>query len=418
MRYTVFAFVFSCLMVGNLYAQETGIPVVGAEITSDSIVPFAVDSLKRAKQVDQRDLVDLARKLFRLKPGVSKSDSSIVKPNYSAVIAVGYTLTTRLGVTLSGNCAFRTVAGSKLSTVIASAAYTQNKQFTIPIQSSIWTRHNKYNLVGDFRFFKYPQSTYGLGSNTSPATENAMDYLYFRVYEVVLREVFQHFYGGAGYIIDRRWEISETGPRDASLSDYSLYGKASTTVSSGFTLNGLFDSRDNGINPTKGFYTSVEYRHNGKRLGSTSQWQSVLVDVRKYLRFPAQSRNVWAVWWYNWWVLDGKPPYLDLPSTAWDAAYNTGEGYIQGRFRGYRMAYAETQYRFGITRNGLLGGVLFLNVQSFSSQPGTPFERLRPGFGPGLRIKLNKVSNTNIAIDYGFGTQGSHGLFINIGEAF
>jgi hypothetical protein len=66
----------------------------------------------------------------------------------------------------------------------------------------------------------------------------------------------------------------------------------------------------------------------------------------------------------------------------------------------------------------LFGGVVFLNAQSFSAAPGSKPESIQPGFGPGLRIKLNKVSKTNIDIDYGFGHQGSRGLFINVGELF
>ena len=43
---------------------------------------------------------------------------------------------------------------------------------------------------------------------------------------------------------------------------------------------------------------------------------------------------------------------------------------------------------------------------------------IAPAGGLGLRVKLNKYSRTNIAIDYGWGRQGSHGFFVNLGEAF
>jgi hypothetical protein len=82
------------------------------------------------------------------------------------------------------------------------------------------------------------------------------------------------------------------------------------------------------------------------------------------------------------------------------------------------MVYQEAEYRFGITRNGLLGAVVFVNAETFSAAEGTPLEKLQPGYGLGARIKLNKASATNICIDYGFGTQGSKGLFINIAELF
>jgi len=43
---------------------------------------------------------------------------------------------------------------------------------------------------------------------------------------------------------------------------------------------------------------------------------------------------------------------------------------------------------------------------------------ISPGYGAGLRIKLNKFSRTNVAIDYGFGAGGSRGFFVNLGEVF
>src|SRR5258705_483565 len=74
--------------------------------------------------------------------------------------------------------------------------------------------------------------------------------------------------------------------------------------------------------------------------------------------------------------------------------------------------------QFGITNNGLIGGVVFVNAQSFSNYPGNEFDAVWPGYGLGIRIKANKNSNTNIGIDYGFGLGNSRGLFVNLGELF
>jgi len=116
--------------------------------------------------------------------------------------------------------------------------------------------------------------------------------------------------------------------------------------------------------------------------------------------------------------LNGTPPYLDLPSIGWDNYSNTGRGYVPGRFTGNNLMYLESEYRFGITRNGLLGGVAFGNVESILPNLNSTIQKVMPGYGIGLRIKMNKYSNTNIAIDYGFGIGGSHGLFFNLGEVF
>src|SRR6202012_1084189 len=188
---------------------------------------------------------------------------------------------------------------------------------------------------------------------------------------------------------------------DGTVSDYVTYGAASHTIASGITFNILYDSRDNAINPFKGGYLAIQYRDNYSWLGSSSSWRSLIIDVRKYYRFPENSDNILALWSYDWLILNGRPGYLDLPSTQWDGNSATGRGYIQGRFRGAQMVYVETEYRFKITRNGLLGGVVFINGESFSAAPGTHLQSIQPGYGPGLRIKLNKTSNTNITVDYG-----------------
>jgi outer membrane protein assembly factor BamA len=212
--------------------------------------------------------------------------------------------------------------------------------------------------------------------------------------------------------------MSERGQFNGGVSDYERYGPVTRSISTGITFSALFDSRDNSINASRGFYTSLQYRDNYTFLGSTTPWRSLIIDIRRYYKFPEGSNNVLAFWSYNWFVLNGRPAYLDLPSTGNDPNSTTGRGYIQGRFRGAQMAYLESEYRFSITRNGLLGGVAFINAQSFSAAPGTRLQSIQPGFGPGLRIKLNKASKTNIAVDYGFGREGSRGLFINVGEVF
>ena len=82
------------------------------------------------------------------------------------------------------------------------------------------------------------------------------------------------------------------------------------------------------------------------------------------------------------------------------------------------MLAQEAEYRFVITPNGLFGGVVFVNTQSFTDIGSNRFEVISPGVGLGIRVKLNKFSRTNLALDYGWGTQGSQGFFVNLGEVF
>jgi hypothetical protein len=385
---------------------------LGTDTTSHKITAVKKDSTRR------RDLMDVLHTLMRSNnSSTATSDQVGLKPVVSVVPAFGYELQSRMVASISGNVAFRTDTQSNISVIDFSTCYTQNAQFTLPLLWNIWNKNNDYNFVGDLKFYSYPQSTYGLGSNSYVGNQDPMNYNYMSFSETVLRRVAGSFYAGAGYIMDDHWDISHQ-KLSSTFADFGNYGTGTHTVSSGLTLTGIYDTRDCSINPTNGFYAMTQFRENMMTLGSTSNWNSIIVDVRKYFRFPANSNNVLAFWSYNSLTLSGNPPYLDLPATLWDANTNTGRGYIQGRFRGAQMVYGETEYRFRLTKDDLLGGVFFVNGQSFSAAPGTRFQEIQPGFGPGLRVKLNKVSRTNICVDYGFGKEGSKGLFVNVGELF
>ena len=378
------------------------------------------DTVSRVAQdtVKEKDLNDVFRAVFSKNYQAVKIDSIGRNMIASFFPAVGYSLQTKAATTLTGNIVFRASPNSKISAITTSMGYTERRQFTIPIVSNIWTADNRWLFVGDSRFYVYPQSTYGLGSSSDTSARQHMSYNLLRISEVALKRISGNFFLGAGYRLSDHWDIDYRKPENGATSAFQTYGATQQSLSSGISINALYDSRDFSVNASSGFYGAIEYYNFMHVLGSNSNWQSVVIDLRKYFRFPAGSDNVIAFWSYDWLVLGGKPPYLDLPSTSWDTYSTTGRGYIQGRFRGAQMVYLESEYRFKITANGLLGGVVFLNGESFSAAPGTRLQTIQPGFGPGLRIKLNKSSKTNLDIDYGFGKQGSSGLFLTVGEVF
>ena len=82
-------------------------------------------------------------------------------------------------------------------------------------------------------------------------------------------------------------------------------------------------------------------------------------------------------------------------------------GIYRGDSRSPNMIDQEVEYRFVVSRNGLFGGVVFANAETFSQLMTGRYEVISPGAGLGIRIKLNKFSRTNIALDYAWGTQGS-----------
>ena len=398
-------------------------PLAGQAQLDKHAVPISYDSIAACKTAavnNETDIIDVARKLLNNK-ACKRVDTGEVKSRklrISVVPAAGYTLQTDLAGIVASNATFYTHPDANASTFLTSFTYTVRNQIIFPFQTSLWTSKNKYNIIIDWRYLYFPSYTYGLGGHTSLNDGYIVTYSTIHLHQAALRKLTNNMYAGLGYNFDYYWDIKELNPPPNKVTDFENYGYEKTEFASGITLNYLYDDRTNPVNPERGNFVNVIYRTNLSFLGNTNTWRSLAIDLRKYVTFPSGTRNILAFWSYEWLTLNGKPPYMMLPNTGGDPYNNTGRGYIQGRFRGDNMAYLEGEYRFVISRNGLFGGVVFANAESFSEQGTKKFETIAPGYGLGIRLKFNKFSRTNVALDYGFGQGGSGGLFVNVGEVF
>ncbi len=395
--------------------------------------------------VKQIDLLDVRRELFQtrhrldtalvndsnllisvINHPVLKRDSIKMIPYklYPSLAPVpGYNIQNGLLFIVATNFSFLT--GKQSTTNVSAISFNPDysisyHQVMLPLVFNIWSKDNKINLQGDWRYYYYPTNTYGLGNNSSLSNWDLINYSYIRFYQFGLKQLDKSdFYAGVGYNYDYHFDISKIAT-GGSGTDFGLYnGNTTHTASSGPTLNLLYDSRKNPNNPIEtAFYSNLVYRSNFTFLGSDQNWQSVYNDNRAYIKLSKNSDRMLTFWNLNWFTWGGKVPYFDLPSTGWDSYSNTGRGYIQGRLRGPAMIYLESEYRFPITKNGLFGGVLFVNGESVSELARYNFDGFLPGCGFGVRIKVNKFSGVNFAIDYGFGTQGSNGPAFNVSEVF
>ncbi len=369
----------------------------------------------------QHDLVDVTLFLLPGKYNSRSADRGITdtKLYITAAPIVEYTIATGFLVGAVGNIAFKRSiqVPTNTSNILAELKYSQKKQLLFPIESSYWSAGNRYNIVGDWRYLDYLQDSYGLGGGTKAADKYILTYRYLRFSETVLRKLKKNIYAGLGYQMDHHWDIAESGVVPGTITDYRRYGFSPRSTSSGVTAVLQYDSRENAINARGGTsFGKLQYLQNTTLLGSNSNYAVVTLDLRKYL--AVGKSNVLAFWLYTLFTVAGNPPYLDLAGTGTDTYNNVGRGYEQNRYTGRDLLYAESEFRFGITRDGLLGGVVFANVQSVSEPGSNHFQYLLPGGGVGLRLKFNKFSRTNVCIDYGRGVRGSRGFAGNLGEVF
>jgi hypothetical protein len=416
---------FYIIFLGSFIIAQVGFGQSPQDNQNAKRSPDSSQEKNRSSRLDlreQRDLIDIGYQIIKknLDLRFDTTKKKAVRLHISGSPTPEYSLATGFAANVTGNIAFYLShdSGANISAILFSPTYTQKKQIIAPIQSSIWTKGNTYYIYGDWRFLKYPEDTYGLGGYSMLSDATQLDYYYVRFSQFFLRKLNKNLYAGLGYQLDNHWNIQELNVSTGTETDFDKYGFSKNSISSGISLNILYDTRKNSINPEGGFYGNMVFRQNLVTLGSDQNWQSLLIDVRKYFHLSDHSDNILGFWSYNWLTLGGKPPYMDLPSTGWDTYSNSGRGYVQSRFRSKNMVDLEAEYRFGILRNGLLGGVVFANAQSYSETSNNRFEVIEPAIGAGFRIKFNKFSRTNICIDYAIGKNGSNGIFTNLGEVF
>lgn len=398
----------SCLISSALYAQD-----------ASNMIPKQSTVKDTSRQTD---LIDIAKDLFNINPQQPRVQRE--KKIYFSILPIPGAVPGGTGRALITSTTAGTYLGPQSTTNLSTATFAPywnlHDRFGLPLRSSIWLRDNTWNIQGDARFLVYPQYTWGLGSNHSNSDKTLVDDNYIRFYQSALKRITPYFFAGGGYNIDYRSHIKSDDPA-ADLKQFTgyNYGTGGSSVSSGINLSLLYDTRNNSINPMPGSYVNIVYRVNPAFLGSNDSWNSLYVDVRKYVPMnPANKnqQNTLAFWSYFWTVFDSNAPYLDLPSIGWDPYNRSGEGIDQNRYRGKSLFYFESEYRRDITANGLLGFVVFTDINSVSGS-GTLFTSWHPAAGTGLRIKFNKGSNTNIGIDYGF-SKGYNAVILNLGEAF
>jgi hypothetical protein len=381
----------------------------------------AIDPNNQIDTAGKTDLVDIGRAVFHVNPKPVKAEQG--KSFYFSILPLSY------AVPGGGRALFTaTTAGfymgdrntTYLSSLTFAPYFNFKGRYGLPLRSSIWTKDNGWNIQGDTRFLVYPQYTWGLGGSQPESHKFTVNYEYVRFYQSALKRITSYLYAGVGYNLDYYFDIQSNDPNSLQKFTQYPYGTstANNSFSSGITFNLLYDTRNNDINPLPGVYTNVVYRVNTHAFGSDANWQSLYLDMRKYVSLTkTRQQNVLAFWAYYWKTFGTGTPYLNLPSIGWDPYQRSGRGIEQNRYRGKSLLYFETEYRRDITANGLFGFVVFANVNAVNELNTHQFSYWHPAAGTGLRIKFNKGSSTNIAIDYGFSKNYS-GLILGLGEAF
>ncbi|MFH6948661.1 BamA/TamA family outer membrane protein [Flavobacterium sp. FlaQc-51] len=316
--------------------------------------------------------------------------------------------------------------------------YTAKKQWLVNVKNNILLRNNRIFLSGDYRLYIFSQPNYGLGTNNIPhhskknnfsidSIAQPMDYDYFKFHQTVSFEVYNNFYVGGGINLDWYSSIKDKN-LDIENGKYTYHYTYSQKHGfndleyflTGVSLNLVYDSRDNQVNSTRGWFANINYRFNPVLFHNQDYSNVLYAEYRHFI--PLSSKNdryILALWTYGQFVTRGKVPYLNLPAIGWDQRSRSGEGYTQGLFRGNGLIYLSTEFRFPITCDQMFSGTVFTNFVTASNDDSNTslFKSVQPAVGIGLRILIDKKTRTNLIVDYAWGNN-SKGFYLNAGESF
>ncbi len=426
--FVLFILLLSQFLSFNLSAQESR-----KTFKQDDVFSIFIKKEKRARRDSAtEEPVILKKPYFATTPFIGYN------PAYGFLIGIGTTMAIYLGDPLK----------TPVSSVCAAINLTTAKQTIITVRSNIITDGSRYILRGDWRYLVFSQPTYGLGTGIKmhtnrgivfndggstaslPPDAQPLNYNYIRLYETFFFRFSRNWYFGIGYCLDDFSKIADHNhtdsvpPQNTSHYQYSIdHGfNPEKYIISGLSLEVLLDSRDNSIRPTKGYLANVAFRPNFTFLGSAKNSLMLNTEFRTYVglskRRPGHLIGFWYLGQFN---EKGTIPYLGLPALCWDMYNRAGRGYIQGSIRGVNFIYLESEYRFPISPySGILSGVAFVNATTASSDDKTRqlFQYVDPAIGFGLRIMFSRKTLSNLCIDFGFGADGTKGIFFNLNETF
>lgn len=374
-----------------------------------------------------------------------KSDSALVvkpsKNNFFLVIpAIGSQPATGFFFGAVAQYTFKGKAESdKYSVANLGITYTVKKQWLINVKNNILLKNNRIFLSGDYRLYIFSQPNYGLGTNIIPPRRNqdsgfsidslaqAMDYDYFKFHQTASFEIKKNFYVGGGVNIDWYTNINDK-ELDVDNGNFTYHYNYSQEHGfdnleyflTGVSLNIVYDSRDNQVNSSRGWFANINYRFNPVLFNNQKYSNVLYAEYRHFIPLSQKNeRYILGIWAYGQFVTRGKVPYLNLPAIGWDQRSRSGEGYTQGLFRGNGLVYLSTEFRFPITCNQMLSGTAFTNfVTASNSDTNTSlFHSIQPAAGLGLRLLIDKKTRTNLVVDYAWGNN-SRAFYLNAGETF
>ncbi|MEM6642492.1 MAG: BamA/TamA family outer membrane protein [Bacteroidota bacterium] len=263
-------------------------------------------------------------------------------------------------------------------------------------------------LDGSVRYFDFPDLYFGIGNDTDKNRSESYTNRFFRSNGLLLHSINKSLFAGINWDFQYN-TVSSIAEGGMLLLDSPVGIDGGLHLGLGPALR--FDTRDNAIYPSKGYFFSAsglltylgDFRYTG-----------YFLDLRKYLPLWNDA-NILALQLNGSFTSGGRIPFYKLPQLGGDSRLR---GIANASlYRARQMVYAQAEYRRPLFWR--LGMTIFAGIgevaQSFSEFQATEFKYVA---GVGGRFAAIPKDKLNLRVDLGVARGGQFAIYASISEAF
>ena len=321
-----------------------------------------------------------------------------------------YTPETQVGFGAASQVFFNTTTNrynERVSNIFASILYTTEKQLIVDLKPVFYLRNGDYQLEGLFKYKKFPNFFWGLGSDAPDEQKEAYNMRTILFHGSLLKRIPSDMSFGFKYTYERytMLEIAE----DGMLSSGEIEG-SDGAVYSGLSVIFQLDDRDNVFSPNSGNFIRFLGGFSSKVIGASNSFNRVEFDFRKYMRITP--KGVLAVQGY----FQSNYGMVPFQNQAWYGGGERARGYFNGRYIDNHMYVIQAEYRYRFHPRWSAAG--FFVHGEVADSPTEFLRDSRFAFGGGIRFQLLKSNQTLVRLDFGIGRDGNNGVYFGVNEAF
>jgi Omp85 superfamily domain len=315
------------------------------------------------------------------------------------------------GLALAGLILYQMDEQSPASFTGLGGAYTSSDSWAAAVAEKLYFLSDNFRLTAGAGTGQINYDYFGVGNGQNSSG-----------IDVPLR---QHFLAG---LLDFRMKVFDALHiglrwRYASI-DTSVHGLAPpfgpiindqqlNLVVSGLGLVASWDTRDRTFAPSHGIFAEFRSSFQRSAFGSDLQYETYSLAVNGYFPAPFRDTDVFAARLYLCRVSDSAP-FFD--TCSFGSGFDL-RGYEAGRYRDFSLIAGQAEYRLALSRR--FGAVAFAGAGTVAPSLGDLGSgRFLPSIGLGARFLAAPKQGVMISADYAWGSGGSSGLYVYIGDSF